>query len=144
MTLLVQYYFFRLRVIRFKIKFLSKVLTFLTPSASINNKGYEMKDYLTIEEYDKLTAELKELVEKKRLPTSSSDYAFSYGYDGHMNNQPFLRLYANYINRFPKCTVKDLHALCLGYGTAGHVIDSVSEDDDDGSGNNNSNDKIYH
>jgi hypothetical protein len=33
--------------------------------------------------------------------------------------------------KYPKANVKDLHALCLGYGTAGSVIDELEKQDDD-------------
>lgn len=90
-----------------------------------------MRDYLNGEEYKALTDELKLLVERKREPVSTYDYAFGYAYDGHMSGDPFLRIYTEYLIRFPKANVKDLHALCLGYGTAGSVIDHLSNEDTD-------------
>jgi hypothetical protein len=90
-----------------------------------------VRDYLTSEEYLALTNELKELVERKREPVTTRDFAFGYAYDGHMSGEPFLRIYAEYLMKYPKANVKDLHALCLGYGTAGSVIDELEKQDDD-------------
>lgn len=102
-----------------------------------------MKDYLDNNEYLKLTQELKELVEKKIEPTTSYHYAFSYAYNGNMKGEPMLRLYSNYLMRFPKCSVKDLHAFCLGYGTSSSVIDAIADEDTNIETNKDSK-KTYH
>lgn len=90
-----------------------------------------MKAYLDNTEYLQLTEELKSLVEKKIEPTTSYHYAFSYAYDGNIKGEPMLRLYSNYLMRFPKCTVKDLHAFCLGFGTSTSVLDALADEDTD-------------
>lgn len=88
-----------------------------------------MKQYLTAEEYLNLTNELKELVEKKREPNTAKDIAFALGYDGHVNGIPFLKIYAELLTNYPQSTVYELHALCLGYGTAGSVLDEINNED---------------
>lgn len=90
-----------------------------------------MHGYLSKEQYQDLTDKLKALVEKKREPTTSFDYAFSLAYNGHINSKPFLRIYSDYLMKYPECNVVDLHALCLGYGTAGSVLDTMLCEDDD-------------
>jgi hypothetical protein len=108
----------------------NKRLTTLSQYEIVNKAGGAMRDYLTKKEYEKLAEDLKLLVEKKKEPTSSSDYAFSSAYNGQMQNLPFLTVYTEYLMRFPKCTLTDLHALCLGYGTAGSVLDAIVESEE--------------
>jgi len=103
-----------------------------------------MKNYLDNADYLKLTEELKALVEKRIEPTTSYHYAFSYAYDGNIKGEPMLRLYSNYLMRFPQCTVKDLHAFCLGFGTSTSVLETLTEDDIDIETNIKNDKKTFH
>lgn len=93
--------------------------------------------HLNAEDYLELTNRIREIVDRTREPSTQYDEAFISGYDGHMMNTPFLKIYTQYLTQNSKPTVKDLHALCLGYGTAGSVIDALAEEE-------NNNDSSYH
>jgi hypothetical protein len=110
-----------------------KRLTKLSKNETVNKAGGSMGSYLTKKEYEKLTEDIRLLVEKKKEPTSSSDYAFTSAYNGQMQNFRFLTVYTEFLMHFPKCTVTDLHALCLGYGTAGSVLDAIAQSQEDSS-----------
>lgn len=89
-----------------------------------------MRKYLSEREYVQLTEELKELVDRKRKPETSYDYAFGYGYDGCLESTPYLTIYTSYLGEYPHADVKDLHALCLGYGIAYSVKVEVQKDEE--------------
>lgn len=117
---------------------LSALIYFLTKKdipSNINKDGGDMRKYLSTEEYLELTNELRELIESKRDPVSPSDFAFSIGYEGHVSGVAFLKVYTEFLTSYPKATVVELHALCLGYGTAGSVLDHYADEDLDGNDN---------
>jgi hypothetical protein len=107
----------------------NKLLTGKSKNETVVKAGGRMRDYLSKKEYEELTENLKLLVEKKREPTTAYDYAFSMAYNAHMEARPFLKTYTDFLMKYPKCSVADLHALCLGYGTAGSVLDSIADED---------------
>lgn len=109
----------------------NKLLTIRSRNDTVSDVGGKMHGYLSKEQYEDLTNKLRELVEKKREPTTTYDYAFNIAYSGHLNSKPFLKIYSDYLMRYPKCSVVDLHAMCLGYGTAGSVIDEMVDQDDE-------------
>lgn len=97
-----------------------------------------MRQYLTPEEYLMLTNALKDMVDNKAAPIRTFELAFASAYDGHIQGKSLLRLYSDYLMLNPQADLKDLHAFCLGYGTAGSVLDAlVNENEKDDK-------KIYH
>lgn len=95
-----------------------------------------MRNYLTPAQYLELTNKLREMVDNKTTPVTTFELAFASGYDGHIQGKPFLRIYSDYLMLNPHADIKDLHSICLGYGTAGSVLDALVD--------NNKDDKQYH
>jgi hypothetical protein len=91
-----------------------------------------MRQFLTPEEYLKLTNDLKDMVDQKTAPVTTYQYAFATAYDGHIQGKPLLRIYSEFLMLYPQADIKDLHSFCLGYGTAGSVLDAlVNEEEND-------------
>jgi len=90
-----------------------------------------MRNYLTPDEYLILTNDLKEMVDNKSMPLKTFELAFALAYDNHIKGVPFLKIYTEFMTLNPQADLKDLHAICLGYGTAGSVLDSLIDSKDD-------------
>jgi hypothetical protein len=95
-----------------------------------------MRQFLTPAQYLELTNKLRKMVDEKTVPISTFELAFATAYDGHIQSKPFLRIYSDYLMLNPQADLSDIHSLCLGYGTAGSVLDALVNKEDD--------DKQYH